>query len=120
MAQNICTVLRMAAEPVTPKTIKAFAASLPLSDHDIYCPAWRAKYCNLCLYKAFQNTPESERDGLFYELLCYFVQDFVKSSDFHKQDVTNAMLGLLDGLSLDATPGLYHQLLRLHERPPTN
>lgn len=120
MAQNICTVLRMAAEPVTPKTVMAFVASLPLSEHDINCAEWRAGYCNLCLYKAFENTPESERYGRFHELLCYFANDFVRSSDFHKQDVMDAMLGILGGFALDATLGLYHHLLRLHQRPPTN
>ena len=120
LAQNICTALRMAAEPVTPENIMAFAASLPLSDHDINCPEWRAKYCNRCLHKAFENTPETERDGLYFNLLRYFAHDFVNSSDSYKQDLINAILGLLDGLSLDSPLGLYQRLTQEQEHPPNN
>jgi hypothetical protein len=120
MGQNICTVLRLAQEPVTAESVLAFAAGLPRAESDLHCRKWRDTYCYRCLKKAYDHTKKTRRKIQFAYLCAYFVDDFVKSTHFYKRQLMAAQLGVLNGLSLDGTPELYQRLFRMHARPPEN
>jgi hypothetical protein len=120
MVQNICAVLRLAQEPVTPANVMAFAGSLPLSESQLRGRMWRYTFCFRCLKKAYDRTEGTKREKQFNDLFGCCIYDFMNRSDCFKRHRLAVLLGVLGGLSLDGTPGLYQCLIRMHARATRN
>jgi hypothetical protein len=98
----------------------AFAASLPRAKPDIFSDQWKAKYCPRCINKAFHHTHGTKSEKQYRHLAEYFVDQFLKLNNFEKNLVIDPLLGVLDGLSLDGTSGLYQRLARMNPQSAKN
>jgi hypothetical protein len=120
MTRNVCATLRLAKESVTRENVIAFIASMPLSLADFDCRKSRRKYWYHCVKKAHERTKGTKRRKQFDALFTYFQSYFMSRDHFHQQCPLSNLFGVLDGLSLDGTPGLYQLLTRTHGRPAKN
>jgi hypothetical protein len=120
MAQKICTILQLAGQPVTRESFLAFAASLPLSQSDLFCDQWKRKFCYHCMNRLYERTKGTEREEEGRELTWHFARDFVNSCDPYKRHLMTVLRGVLRGLYLDRTPALYQRFVLIHAHPANN
>jgi hypothetical protein len=101
MAQNICAVLRLAGEPVTPANVMQFAETLPHRRFDLESDSWRREYCSQCLMKAWEAASGAKAVRRHDALFAYFFSYFVDRSYPSQVMLKDAIVGILGGLTLD-------------------
>lgn len=94
MTRNVCDVLKLAGEPVTPTNVAAIVRSLPLEVEWLDGPGWTWKrgYFYRCMQTIHVRTPDHLR---FQELKDYFFDYFLDREARAQYMIIHSFSGIL-------------------------